>query len=266
MEPAAEWKESLNTTKKSVYQHINTPVSVGSGHRDLPHKAAGRVFGWSLISPPGDTQLQNHSHCYASATGDFGVETGLPRFETPDGPEKLLPDWMLNARLTEDLDIDVDSDATAGAGDDRPDCVEGHVAPEPPMSPCLAACDSKHWYKDDNESDIDGRSLASIPDEIDDGASLPSIPEDVDDGASVKSSSPEDPLLGNPDVGAETSEPFATPVETEPLPSRCWPPTSTGYFLPLLMGLALPIAGMQHVSHNCQMFAMSSTTSKCFCL
>ena len=71
--PQPEWVPWLQCLKGNIFERINPPAAMGSGHRGLADKAACEVYKWHLQSPV-EADLGKHSLSYIARCSDMGVE------------------------------------------------------------------------------------------------------------------------------------------------------------------------------------------------
>jgi hypothetical protein len=92
-EPLPEWKEWLRCIRSNIYEHINPPMALGSGHRALSDKTAAECFKLRLQTDA-SVDLDAVARSFASQSGDMGLEMGMPAFRVAS-QDSLLPDWAI---------------------------------------------------------------------------------------------------------------------------------------------------------------------------
>ena len=112
--PLPEWLPWLDTMRKNMFEVINPPSALGSGHRGLIHNASHTVFAWFLQSPR-SRHMGAAAREYRSHTSDIGVELGIPDCQVQDH-SLLLPAWMRRGSSAPDV-VDGRSEALGPRGD-----------------------------------------------------------------------------------------------------------------------------------------------------
>jgi hypothetical protein len=97
----------------AVWQHVQTPMIIGSGKSSLEHKVAALLQ--ALFLDTGSTQAMLHAlHNSYSMTSDFGTEFGIGDFHVEDHDlRSLLPSWLQAVVNADRHDDDLEADANA---------------------------------------------------------------------------------------------------------------------------------------------------------
>jgi hypothetical protein len=100
--PNDDWKPWLLEIKNNIFEWINPPMALASGHRGLTDKCAAEAFKWYLQTPE-SVPLATVSEVYVCQSGDMGTEIGIPSFQATS-VKSLLPPWV--SMELRGLDID----------------------------------------------------------------------------------------------------------------------------------------------------------------
>jgi hypothetical protein len=226
IQPLPGWKPHLEDIANFVHEHTNLPAALASGQSGLAHKAEAKVFGWALLSPPGE--IKEHAESYAAGTYDMGTELGLVRFQIPDGNvASLLPTWF-DSRKPMQCDIDLASESS--------EIVDGVQHEDLNVNGQVPRGDDRARGSDSDELDgppCEGSSLGS---DID-GPMLCDVI--IADAAS--------------DAGdADTRAPDSSDAAFPPIQQQSWKPGDAGTSANVLMANGITIAELQHICDNAQ--------------